>query len=171
MNRATIDQLAGQLRSGVLSRRSFFQRAAAFGLSAAAAGSLFDTVAAQDASPEASPVGSPAASAVASPVAYTGPVGTLSMSRDAYQAAILEHFKIEEAANTGGSVVYVQTNDIATLNPTLPADVYSQFIIALFNDPLVVSNPIDGSWAPGTADSWEIAADGVTYLFHLNPTV
>ncbi len=175
MNRATIEQLTVELRSGRLSRRSFFQRAAALGISASAAGSLFDTVSAQDASPASSPVGSPEASPIgspeASPVAYTGPVGTLSMSRDAYQVAIREHFKFEEAANTGGSVVYVQTLDIATLNPTLPADVYSQFIIALFNDPLVISNPIDGSWAPGTADSWEIAEDGITYLFHLNPTV
>ncbi len=82
-----------------------------------------------------------------------------------------EHFQFEAAARSGGNIVYVETTDITTVNPLIPADVYSQYITGLFNDGLVMTNPIDGSWAPAIADSWEIADDGITYTFHLNPTV
>ena len=171
MHHVTIKKLTTQLRNGEISRRDFFKATAALGVSTAAAGSLVNFTAAQSASPEASPAASPASSPVASPVAYAGPVGTLSVSRDDYNTALKEHFAFEAPAKTGGNIVYVETTDIATVNPLIPADVYSQFITGLFNDGLVGTSPIDGSWVPGIADSWEVADDGVTYTFHLNPTV
>ena len=37
--------------------------------------------------------------------------------------------------------------------------------------PLVGTSPIDGQYVPGLADRWEIAEDGKTYTFFLNPNV
>ncbi|MGB3329318.1 MAG: ABC transporter substrate-binding protein, partial [Thermomicrobiales bacterium] len=82
-----------------------------------------------------------------------------------------EHFKLEEPGKTGGNLIYTETSDISTLNTLITSDVYSNRIITLINDGLVTTSPVDGSWGPGIADSWEIAADGCTYTFHLNPTV
>jgi len=66
-------------------------------------------------------------------------------------------------------VINVETNDITTLNPTLVVDVFSGRITGFVFEGLVGSSPIDGAVVPGLADYWEIAADGVTYTFHLNP--
>jgi len=166
MNRTTIDQLVEQLSRGELSRRSFVRRATALGLSAAAAGSLVRVAGAQS-----TPAASPEASPEASPAAYSGPTGVLSPSRDEYNAALKEHFQFEEAGSQGGQIVHVQTSDIATVNPILVSDTYSGWITGLFNDGLVGQSPIDGSYVPGIADSWELGPDGKTYTFKLNPNV
>jgi len=166
MNRTTIDQLVDQLSRGELSRRSFVRRATALGLSAAAAGSLVRVASAQS-----TPAASPDASPAASPAAYSGPTGVLSPSREEYTAALKEHFQFEEAGSQGGQIVHVQTSDIATVNPIISQDLYSSWIIGLFNDGLVGQSPIDGSYVPGIADSWELGADGKTYTFKLNPNV
>jgi len=163
MSRPTIDHLVDMLRRGELSRRSFIRRATALGVSAAAAGSLVTMAQAQTASPEASPA--------ASPVAYDGPVGVLSPSRDEVNAAIAEAFGFEEAGSTGGQLIHTMTTDIATVNGILVSDTYSSWISGFINEFLVGSNPVDGSWTPGLADSWEIAADGITYTFHLHEGV
>ncbi|MGI8404962.1 MAG: ABC transporter substrate-binding protein, partial [Thermomicrobiales bacterium] len=162
MNRTSIDQLLTQLNSGELSRRSFIRRATALGISAAAAGSLVRTVGAQSASPGASPSASPVAD---------GGVTVLSPTREEANAQILEHFKFSKPEKTGGDVIMVEGSDIQTLNTTLVSDVYSSWITGFIYDTLVGSSPIDGSLTPGLADSWDIAADGITYTFHLNKMV
>jgi len=165
MNRSSIDQLLTQLHNGELSRRSFIRRATALGISAAAAGSLVRMAEAQEASPEASPA------AGASPVAYDGPVGTLSPSREDVNASIREAFQFEDAAQTGGQFIHIMTTDIATVNPILVSDTYSSWITGFISDLLVGSSPVDGTFTPALADSWEIADDGVTYTFHLHEGV
>jgi len=161
MRRTRMADLVDDALSGKIGRRKFLQGAMALGVSSAAAATLLSEVAAQEASPEASPG--------ASPVAYTGPVGTLSPDREAFMAAIKEKFQFSEPAQTGGSVIYTETTDISTLNTLISSDVYSALIIGFINDGLVTVSPVDGSYGPALADSWEIAADGCTYTFHLNP--
>lgn len=165
MTRSTLDSLVDQIRRGEISRRDFMRRAIATGVSAAAAGAIVNGIAAQGATPEASP---DAASPSASPVVQAG---TLSMSREAYNQALREFYAPEEPQNTSGQVVYVNSSDIATLNPTLNQDVYSGYVIDRVFEGLVQTSPIDGQNVPLLADSWEIADDGVTYTFHLNPNV
>ena len=168
MNPTSIDQLLAQLNSGELSRRSFIRRATALGISAAAAGSLVRTVGAQSASPQASPAASPSASPA---VPYTGPSGKMSPDRAAFNASLREKFKFEDAGQTGGQLIHVMTSDISTVNPILVSDTYSGWITGFTHDLLVGSSPVDGSWVPGLADSWDLGTDGVTYTFHLHPGV
>jgi len=170
MRRTRMADLVDDALSGKIGRRKFLQGAMALGVSSAAAATLLADVAAQS-TPEASPGASPAASPAASPVAYTGPVGTLSPDREAFMASIKEKFTFSDPAKTGGNLIYTETSDISTLNTLISSDVYSNLIITLINDGLVTISPVDGSWGPGIADSWEIAADGCTYTFHLNPNV
>jgi len=155
-------------------RRAFLRRATAASIGLRTAGALTPLVQAgqaQPATPDASPSASPAASPVSStsPVSYDGPVGTLSISREEYHSALEKAFPFEDASRTGGQVVHVMTSDISTVNPILSVDIYSSWIGSLCNDNLVNISPIDGRFVPGIADSWEIADDGVTYTFHLNP--
>jgi len=146
-----------------INRRRFMQGLAAAGMSAGVGARLIGAAGAQTASPMASPG--------ASPVAYDGPVGTLSIDRAAYNTALRDHFAFEEPGATGGTFIYASTADIATLNPILSSDSYSSMIIGLVMEQLVATSPLDGSWVPALADSWEIAADGVTYTFHLHEGV
>lgn len=167
----------------ILHRRAFLRRATAAGIGLTTAGALAPVVGAgqttihatPDASPSASPAGSAASPASrATPDArssYDGPVGSLSVSRADYHASLAKVFAFAAPTSTGGQVVHVMTSDISTVNPILSVDIYSSWIGSLCNDNLVNISPIDGSFVPGTADSWEIADDGVTYTFHLNPGV
>ena len=158
MKRQSVNDLVDQLREGTINRRSFATRAVAAGISASAAGILSRHAAAQDASPEATPGASPVAGEA-----------TRSITREEYNAALREEFQFEEPGSTGGQVINVETNDITTLNPTLVVDVFSGRITGFVFEGLVGSSPIDGAVVPALADYWEIAADGVTYTFHLNP--
>jgi peptide/nickel transport system substrate-binding protein len=132
-------------------------------------------IAAQDSTPAASPQASPAASPQASPGASpeASPVGTgetiTSISRDQYYSQLREAFPFEEPASTGGQLIIGESTDIQTTNGILSDDVYSAWINGLIYEAMVGVNPIDGSIVPALADSYEIAADGVTYTFRLNP--
>jgi peptide/nickel transport system substrate-binding protein len=153
MNRFEIDTLVEQLRKGSLSRRGFMRRATALGLSGAAAGILARNAVAQDASPAASPAG-------------TGEV-TKSVTREEFNATLREAFQFEEPASTGGQIIHTMTTDIATVNPILVSDTYSNWICGFVFEGLVGGSPVDGTDTPGLADYWEIGADGVTYTFYL----
>lgn len=106
--------------------------------------------------------------APASPVASLTP-GTRSITREQFEREVREIFPVEEPAATGGSIIEVSTTDVRTLHPHLATDVYSQTITQYLFETLVTQSPIDGTPAPGLADFWELAEDGVTYTFHLNP--
>jgi len=151
-------------RTTDLTRRQLIQRGSAIAGAAAIAGATRNAAA-------QTPDASPAASPVASPITYTGPVGVVSPSRDEVNAAIQSAFTFEDAQSEGGQLIYVQTTDLSTINPLLVSDTYSGLVTSFTHDGLVSTSPIDGTWTPGLADSWEIADDGRTYTFHLNPTV
>ncbi len=161
------DEARGLLRdlyNARISRREFGARAAAMGISAGLiAGAIAKAPAmAQDATPGATPDGTPGATP-----AGTGEV-IRSITREEYNTQLQAAFPFEEPASTGGQVIYGETSDIETMNPTLVSDVYSGRVDGLVHEFLVGTNVIDGTFVPGLADYWEIAADGVTYTFYLN---
>lgn len=138
------------IRSQTMSRRTLAAR-----MGAAGAAAVFPGVAAGQASPEASPVVSLLP-------------GTRSITREELLQQARATFDVEPPQTAGGSIIEVSTNDLRTLHPHLATDIYSQTITRYLYEPLVVESPIDGMPAPGLADWWELADDGVTYTFHLN---
>jgi peptide/nickel transport system substrate-binding protein len=166
MDRTQIEMLVEKFRSGELSRRGFIRQATALGLSAGAAGMLVGSVSAQDATP--SPA-TPAVDDPATPVAADGEVVSIApLSRDELIASLREEFEISDAEVEGGQVIYGETTDIGTMNLLISSDVYSGRVGGLVYEYLVSTNPIDGSYVPGLADTWDIEDDGVTYTFQLN---
>jgi len=151
MSQHTIDQLVGQLKSGQISRRGFVRRATALGISASAAGMLAKGATAQDASPAA-----------------TGGEVIKSTTREEYNAAVQEEYQFTEPENLGGEVIFNESTDIQTLNPTLVDDVYSSWISSFLFETLASISVVDGSYVPALADYWETAADGVTHTFYIN---
>src|SRR5918993_864521 len=136
-------------------RRGLMARVGALGLTTGALGALAPVLArAQDATPGATTAG--------------GEV-VRSMTREEHYAKLREAFAFEEPQNQGGQVIWSQTNDIATVNGLLTADYPTVYITGFIFEPLVGTSPIDGQIIPALADSYEIAADGRTYTFHLNP--
>lgn len=157
MDRTRIDELVEKFRNGELSRRGFIRQATALGISAGAAGILAGTAAAQDASPEAD----------ASPVGEV--VSIAPISREEFYQQLWEEFPLEEPEIEGGQVIYGQTTDIDTMNLLIASDVYSSEIAGQVYEYLVASSPIDGSFVPGLADTWDIGEDGLTYTFQISP--
>lgn len=151
----------GAARPVALSRRDLVHRLGAAGFAATVPWGLAapggTTVAhASDATPAASPAGTPE-------------FPPAPIDRATYRAALQSAFGLEPAGNLGGQLIYVQTNDLATLNPTLVNDIYSAVIVGTLYESLVTTSVLDGTPVPALADSWDIADDGVTYTFHLNP--
>lgn len=74
----------------------------------------------------------------------------------------------------GGIIIDPNTNsgtDVATMNPLLNNDVYSQLVTAFLFPTLIGIDPVKGDFAPGArnglATSWDISEDGMTYTYHL----
>jgi len=157
MSNTRIDELVDQFRQGNLSRRSFVRRATALGLSATAATSLIYQAGAQDASPEATAGGETQGS---------------YLTLEEYNAQLAEAYDFEEPQNTGGEVIYGQTTDIATINPVLTSDSYSNQVCGLIFEGLFGQSVVDTSYvAGGLAESWTISEDGLTYTFKLRENV
>jgi peptide/nickel transport system substrate-binding protein len=57
------------------------------------------------------------------------------------------------------------------MNWNVASDLYSHQIAGFVYEGLIGTNPVDGTLAPGIADTWEVADDGITYTFKLNPNV
>jgi peptide/nickel transport system substrate-binding protein len=110
---------------------------------------------AQDATPGASPV-------------EGGEVIT-SISREEFYQQLDAAYAFEEPAADGGQLIFADISDIDTTNGLLSDDIPTSYIMALLFESLVGVSPIDGTIVPGLADSYEIAADGITYTFNINP--
>jgi peptide/nickel transport system substrate-binding protein len=142
--------------AGKIDRRQLLKQAQAAGLSAAAI-ALFGRVApvnAQEASPAASP---------------TGDLSFSSISGVDAQAQIGSDFHFSDAASTGGVIVIGSAVGLTVTNLMLASDAPTIPFMSLVSEYLVNVNPKDAQYMPGLADSWEIAADGKTYTFHLRP--
>ncbi|HWV24178.1 MAG TPA: ABC transporter substrate-binding protein [Thermomicrobiales bacterium] len=105
----------------------------------------------------------------ATPEASPAVPGSRSITLEAFMQQMRDAFRVETPERTGGAIIEVSTNDLRTLQPHLATDIYSQTITRFVYEPLAIENPVDGTPAPGLADWWEVASDGVTYTFHLNP--
>jgi peptide/nickel transport system substrate-binding protein len=136
---------------GRIDRRTLLRRAGGLGLSAAAVATALR--------------GMPAFAQDGSPVAAQ-PLQVIS--RADLDKQIREHFQIEDAQNTDGTIVWGDASDINTVNIILASDSPSLDINACIYETLASANPVTGYAAPALADSWERAEDGVTYTFHLN---
>ncbi len=67
----------------------------------------------------------------------------------------------------GALFVTTQPGDIATLNPLISEDNASSSAISRFLEGLTTLDTETGEIIPNLAKSWEIAADGLHYTFHL----
>lgn len=143
-----------------ISRRQFVQGATALGVSSLAINAALRQRAAgaQQATP--SPV-------AAIEVPGTTP-GSKSLTLAEFNQQLRQHFPYEEPANKGGQVIYASSSDLQTLQALLVSDAVSALIVSRVFETLVGASPINGLPAPGLADYWELAEDGVTYTFHLH---
>ena len=154
------NRLFEDLKAGRVDRRAFLKRGAALGVSALALGNLAKVaeVGAQDATPASG----------ASPMAGgTGQV-VKSITREEYRAQIDANYTLTEG-QPGGQVLLGGATDIKTVNGMLGSDSPTLDYTAFIHETLIGTSIIDGSPVPLLADSWEIAADGKTYTFYLNP--
>src|SRR5215207_10110570 len=93
-----------------------------------------------------------------------------SLTREEFEAQIVEDLGFTEAATPGGTFLDSSIGDIQSLHPLLVDEFTSVKVANLLFESLIGSDVRNGQPAPtGLADSWEIAPDGVTYTFHLNP--
>ena len=93
-----------------------------------------------------------------------------SPSREEYHAQVQEAMGFSEAATPGGTFIRAIGSDPQTIHPLLADDEDSLNLVEQIYDLLVGIDLQTGGPAPsGLADSWEVAADGRTYTFHLNP--
>ncbi|MEZ4564410.1 MAG: ABC transporter substrate-binding protein [Thermomicrobiales bacterium] len=94
----------------------------------------------------------------------------VSQTREEYRAQLQEAMGFTQAAAPGGTFIRAIVSDPQTIHPLLADDEDSINLVEQIYDPLVGTDLITGGPAPsGLADSWEIASDGRTYTFHLNP--
>lgn len=108
----------------------------------------------------------------ATPSATPDPNATFSRvspTRDDVIAELLASHPFEEPGQTGGDVIQVFSTDLQMINPIVAQDLASGYITGLVYQGLVGINPIDGTYMPDLADSWELSSDGLRWRFALNP--
>ncbi|HET7092103.1 MAG TPA: ABC transporter substrate-binding protein, partial [Thermomicrobiales bacterium] len=103
----------------------------------------------------------------ASPAAGGGKV-IKSLTREEFNAGMIKDLGYTEGTS-GGTFLDSNTADIQTVMPFLADEAASLGIVGLIFDTITGGDPRTGQPAPnGLADWWELAADDVTYTFHLN---
>lgn len=85
-------------------------------------------------------------------------------------AASSEKSQGTEAGSGKDSMTIALTNEPTTLDPQLAADSIGGMIILNLHDPLV-RRDAEGNVTPGLADSWDVAEDGLSIIFHLHQGV
>ena len=104
----------------------------------------------------------------ATPVPAGSGSGSSSITRDQFRQQLLAKFPMEQSARKGGQLILGEATDISTVNGILSSDFPTFYATGAIYESLVSGSPIDGSIVPGLADSWDVAPDGLTYIFHLN---
>lgn len=152
---ATFLELMEKYQGGAMSRRSLLRRAAALGVTAPVVAVLSRTGAtsAQDGTPDVSAVGGE------------------SITREEYEDQLYEEFPIPEDAQEGGTLILGDSSDITTVNTTLADNSPTLDILGMVTETLWGSNVLEAGYVPALATSWELADDGLTYTFNLNPDV
>lgn len=157
-----IDDLVGRR----LSRRQFIVRASALGLSMGAIGSLL-TACGGAATPAATETGTAAATATTAPTEATQATATAAATETATATATQASTTGEGKA--GGTIVIGITSTGETMNTIKSAWLIENIQDSIFD--MLVTMDYDGKFQPGLADSWDVAADGLTYTFHLKKGV
>ncbi|HET7602528.1 MAG TPA: ABC transporter substrate-binding protein, partial [Gemmatimonadales bacterium] len=94
---------------------------------------------------------------------------TVSLTREEFRAQLQEDLQYTEAATPGGTFIDSSLADIQSMHPFLTEEVTTGTVVGLVYETLVGGDPRTGQPVPTQlADSWDIAADGRTYTFHLN---
>ncbi len=120
---------------------------------------------AQDATPSASP-----SSGAAPSGAGTEP-GSRSITHEEAIAQIKETYGIFDDVPQGGRVIIPTSSDLQTLNGILTSDATSALVADQVFEGLIGLNPDTGALIPTLAQYWELAEDGITYTFYLQPDV
>ncbi len=154
-----LNDLYLKFTQGEIDRRTLLARAGTLGLSAWTLQAFANGVSAQEASPEAGEV--------------VLPGGFTSMTREEYKARLAEDYPFTaEELTKGGTVIFgvSQSSNLTTLNPMYANNFPTQdFVLMVFEGLWGLYPKGGGDIVPGLADSYEIAEDGLTYTFHLNP--
>ena len=163
-----LNELYTQFMNGEMDRRALIARAATVGLSSTGFAMFARAlpVSAQDASPEAAVI----------------PGGFKSLTRDEYKALLAEDYSfVVEPQPAGGTLIMGSTSssNLTTTNAFFADNFPTQDIMGLIYETLWGLNPNPARnaenslagrlWVPGLADWFEIAEDGRTYTFHINP--
>ena len=92
-----------------------------------------------------------------------------SLTREEFEAQLIEDIGYTDAATPGGTLIDSNISDIQTVHPFLAEEQDSIAVANLIFEQLTGGDPRNGQPSPtGLADYWEVAADGVTYTFHLS---
>jgi peptide/nickel transport system substrate-binding protein len=148
-------------REGHIDRRQLLKMAGTLGLSATALTNFARAL--------------PASAQDSSPTAAVFPGGFTSITREEYKARLAEDYPFTADPSSlpqGGTVIYGETAsaNLTTLNPVFANNSPTQDIVLLVFEQLSGLYPKGGAdFVPILADYYEIAEDGLTYTFHLNP--
>ncbi len=110
----------------------------------------------------------PATAQDASPVA--GPA-TSSVTADEGYESLLSQFELSEPETTGGTMIMGINTGLSTFNPLMSADSPSGPVTSIAFDTLYAINPTNSEPFPRLLERWDLAADGVTYTFHVRQGV
>jgi len=167
-----LNELYKEFLEGRIDRRQLMLRAGTLGLSAAGLSMFMRGVpaSAQDATPETSP-----ASVVL-------PGGFKSLTREEYRAMLAEVYPFTaQEQPAGGTIILGSTtsSNLTTVNPFFADNYPTQDINYLMFETLwgIFPDPTNNAeltlngqlFVPGLADYFEIAEDGKTYTFYINP--
>ena len=172
--RQQFEELLQQFRSKAIDRRQFLTRASAAGLGAAASMALLGVKPsfAQDATPEGTPAGTPIATPAGTPSsAGPGVVTPLLKDREEVRQQLYAAFPPTEDAPQGGEYINGDSTDITTTNYLLGDNSPTNPVLALINETLTGSSPVDGDYVPLLADSCDLSADGLTLTYKLHEGV
>ena len=93
-----------------------------------------------------------------------------SPTREEYTTEYVEAMSYTDAATPGGTYIDSNIADIQSMHPFLAEEDATVKVVSLVYETLLGGDVRTGKPAPtALADSWEIAPDGRTYTFHLNP--
>lgn len=73
------------------------------------------------------------------------------------------------SGGTGQAITFALQNTPDGIDPTVTNNSFAMPILDNAFEGLVTYSTTDGSLIPGQAASWDISADGLTYVFHLRP--
>ncbi len=85
--------------------------------------------------------------------------------------AMAQDYTPDPAAKAGGSITVTYKDDVATLDPAIGYDWQNWSMIKSLYDGLMDYVPGTTTLRPGLAESYEISADGMSFIFKLRPGI